>query len=561
MRLVLAGWIKETPGLTSMVFNVATSLLSFIPRALQVIRVLPTTDQVTIEAAARPTTADCPTCGTTSRRIHSVYRRVLSDLPWQGRPVTIRVTARRFRCRNPTCARQTFAERLAGVMALSSRRTGRLLDLQRHLALALGGEAGARLADRLAIPTSPDTLVRSALARARSEIARPTPRVLGIDDWAWRRGRRYGTVMVDLETNTVVDLLPDREALSVATWLREHPGVEIVARDRAGAYADGVRQGAPAAVQVADRWHLLRNLGDAVHGLADKNGAAAGRAAQKVRAYLQASAAKTPSPSAIPVPQAPTRAERASMASRTRRQARYEEAARLRAAGVSIKRIAAELGTERKTVRRWLRLGHAPSWKQPSSGSMLDPFAGVLTRRWNEGCRNAAQLWRDLIALGFRGRPSTVRHWIGKRRRAAAHDGLAAPLPPIWPVPRGYRLARLLMSDPSTLKAEDDLFRTHLLEKEPALGSAIAWALRLNALLRRKVTGDLDEILTAADGTLLARFAAGLRRDFAAISAALELPWTTSPVEGQISRLKMLKRTMYGRANFDLLRARVLHAA
>jgi len=232
----------------------------------------------------------------------------------------------------------------------------------------------------------------------------------------------------------------------------------------------------------------------------------------------------------------------------------------LQAAGASIKRIADELGTERKTVRRWLRLGRAPAWKQPPSGSILDPFVEFLTRRWNEGCRNAAQLWRDLTGLGFRGRASTVRHWVGKRRRAAEPDGLAiASLPPVWPVPRGYRLARLLMSDTATLKAEDDLFRSRLLNDAPALAAAVAWARRLSALLRRKVTGDLDEILTAAQDTLLARFAAGLRRDFNAVSAALVLPWTTSPVEGQISRLKMLKRTMYGRAGLDLLRARVLH--
>lgn len=390
--LVLYGWIKKTSGLTSMVLIVPASLLSFIPRALQVTSVLPATDQVTIEASPRPTAACCPTCGMASSRIHSVYRRVLSDLPWQGRPVTIRVAARRFRCPNPTCSRQTFAERLTGVMALSSRRTGRLCDLQRYVALAPGGQAGSRLAGRLAIPTSPDTLVRLALARSVGEAARPTPRVLGIDDWAWKRGRRYGTVMVDLETNTVVDLLPDREAATVATWLRERPGVEIVARDRAGAYAEGIRQGAPAAVQVADRWHLLRNLGDALQSLADKHSAAAGRAAQQVRAHLQASAAMTSSPAATTVLPMPTRAERASMASHARRQSRYEEAAVLRAAGASIKRIAAELGTERKTVRRWLRLGHAPSWKQPPNGSMLDPFVGVLTKRWNVGCRNAAQL-------------------------------------------------------------------------------------------------------------------------------------------------------------------------
>jgi transposase len=183
--------------------------------------------------------------------------------------------------------------------------------------------------------------------------------------------------------------------------------------------------------------------------------------------------------------------------------------------------------------------------------------------RWNEGCRNAAQLWRELVSLGFRGRPSTVRHWVSKRRRDGAGKGkiVADALPPIWPVPRGYRLGRLLMSETSRLTAEDELFRTKLLEEEPALASAVAWAQQFNALLRRKISGDLDAILTAAADTMLAQFAAGLRRDFAAISAALELPWITSPVEGQISRLKMLKRTMYGRAGFELLRARVLNAA
>ncbi len=534
-----------------------------MPSALQVRRVLPSPDGVTIEVTPRPTTAKCPTCGLASGYIHSGYRRVLSDLPWQGRPVTIRVAARRFRCPNRICSRQTFAERLDGVMALSSRRTGRLRDLQRHLALALGGEAGSRLAARLAIPASPDTLLRLA-SRNEPTLSRAMPRVLGVDDWAWRRGHRYGTVLVNLETNEVVDLLPDREAATLATWLRNRPGVEIVARDRAGAYADGIRQGAPDAVQVADRWHLLRNLGDAVRGLGDKHNAAAGRAAEHVRAHLCASAATAPLPPAptIVTPKL-TAAERASAGSRARRQARFEEAARLRAAGASIRRIAAELGTERKTVRRWLRLGHAPLWKQPSGDSILDPFIGFLTRRWNEGCRNAAQLWRELVQIGFRGRPSTVRHWLGKRRgRAVEQDGSAgARLLPAWPVPRGYRLARLLMADTSRLNTEDQIFMTRLLDEVPALGVTIEWAKRLNALLRRKVVGDLDEILSAADGTMLAKFAAGLRRDVAAISAALELPWTTSPVEGQISRLKMLKRTMYGRAGFKLLRARVLHAA
>ena len=466
-------------------------LLSFIPRALQVTRVLPAPDKVTIEATPRPTTADCPACGIATRRIHSVYRRVLSDLPWQGRPVKIEVTARRFRCPNQLCPRQTFAERLPGVMALSSRRTGRLRDLQQHLALALGGAAGARLAARLAIPVSPDTLLRSALERSCVEAPALTPRVLGIDDWAWRRGHRYGTMLVDLEKKAVIDLLPDREAATIANWLRKRSGVEIVARDRAGAYADGIRQGAPDAVQVADRWHLLRNLGDAVKDVADKHSGGAALAAQHVRAHLRASTA-TP-PSSVPTigPPKPSGAARASAASYARRQSRYEEAARLRAAGASIKRIAAELGTERKTVRRWLRLGHAPLWKQPAGDSILDPYVEFLTRRWNEGCHNAAQLWRDLVPLGFRGRPTTVRQWVGKRRRdTEAKDGPAlGRLPPVWPVPRGRQLARLLMTETSELNAEDRLFKVQLLADEPALDATISWAAQLNALLRRKVIG------------------------------------------------------------------------
>jgi transposase len=531
-----------------------------LPAGLLVQQVLPSPNHLVIVASLDQASAACPSCEAPSSHVHSRYERTLGDLPCQGQPVTLRVKVRRFRCPTPLCPRRTFAERLAGIAQPLARRTCRLGEQQRHVGLALGGQAGARLAAKLAMPTSPDTLLRLVRQRDPATPSLPPPRVLAVDDWAWRRGHRYGTVLVDLERNRVVDLLPDRQAETLATWLRQHPGVAVIARDRAGAYADGARQGAPDAVQVADRWHLLRNLGDAVQALADRHGSAL-RCAAQITAGTQAAAIAGPAvpPPDIPVPRPPTQAQRTSQAAFARRQARYEEAARLQADGVSLSRIAALLGAERKTVRGWLRRGHAAHWSKPQRGGVLVPHAAFLDRRWTQGCRNAAQLWRELVALGFRGRPSTVRKWARQRRPTEPHPAKGPAS--VWQLPARRRVAHLLMADAATLGETERAFITRLLDAEPALAEALAVAKRLHRVLRRDASESLADVLAAAEGTSLAHFAAHLQHDVEAVQAALELPWTTSPAEGQINRIKMLKRTMYGRAGFDLLRARVLHAA
>jgi transposase len=212
--------------------------------------------------------AFCPSCGQRSQRVHSRYRRQVADLPCAGIPVQWTLMARRFFCGNPDCSKTTFAERLPQVVAVWSRRTQRLLATQQNIGVAVGGEPGARLSRRLGMATSPDTLLR--LIHRLPEVPTKPVRVLGVDDWAWRRGQRYGTLLVDLEQSEPVDLLPDRTAEALAEWLKAHPTIEIISRDRAGVYADGARRGAPDAVQVADRWHLLHNLVEALERLFDR---------------------------------------------------------------------------------------------------------------------------------------------------------------------------------------------------------------------------------------------------------------------------------------------------
>lgn len=537
------------------------TLHSLLPAGLAVDRVTLDGDRVVVAAHVRAATAACPQCRRSSRRVHSRYSRRLGDLPWQGRVGELHLRVRRFRCAAPDCPRRIFAERLPTVAPPRIRRTRRLAEAQRTIALRAGGEPGARLATRLAMPVSGDTLLR--LIRAVPVPERPAPRVIGIDDWAWRKGQRYGTIVVDLERNRPIDLLPDRQADTVAAWLKARPGVEIVARDRAGAYADGVRQGAPGAIQVADRWHLLRNLSDALREVLTVHHrdlrAAARLAVAPAEAATEQAEPEEPAPPPVPDARPPTRREQRRAATHAARQARYEEVAALTARGWSQTRIAQTLGLDRKTVRVWLHAGQPPSWHRPAAGSLLDPFTDHLRRRWDEGCHNATRLWREIRALGFPGQSGLVRDWARPLRQVA--PGAASREPAAWGTPSRRRAAWLVVAGDDAIEATEQAFVTALIVRSPKLAQIIELARAFRAMVRGQRADELDGWLEAATNTALAGFAGGLKRDLAAVRAALSLPWSTGPVEGQISTLKTTKRTMNGRGGFDLLRHRVLEAA
>jgi transposase len=238
------------------------SLAALLPPGLIIEHVQIDEGGVAAVARGREAGSTCPDCGDLSRRVHSRYVRSLSDLPAHGRLVRIALTVRRFRCGNALCPRVIFAERFdEDIVAPYARRTARLQTIVHHLGLALGGRPGQGLARRLLMPVSKDTLLRTV--RARAPASRPASRVIGIDDWAWKRGHRYGSIVCDLERREIVDVLPDREAATVEAWLADHPEVEIVSRDRGGGYGQAVARAAPDVVQVADRWHLMENASQA----------------------------------------------------------------------------------------------------------------------------------------------------------------------------------------------------------------------------------------------------------------------------------------------------------
>jgi transposase len=223
------------------------SELRAAPAGSSLVRCARDDDLVTIFITMAAPTAPCPDCGHDAHRVHSRYSRRLADLPCFGVPVRLELTVRRFRCPSPGCPRRIFAERLPGFAGKHARTTDRLRRSHEAIGSALGGEAGSRLAVLVAMPTSPDTLLRRV--KRLEDVPGPPPRVVGIDDWAWRKGHRYGTVVVDLERGDVVDLLPDRDADTVAAWLKAHPGVEVVSRDRSSTYAQAATEGAPQAAQ------------------------------------------------------------------------------------------------------------------------------------------------------------------------------------------------------------------------------------------------------------------------------------------------------------------------
>ena len=496
----------------------------------------------------------CPGCRQASRRIHSRYRRRLNDLPWEGIPVRIELRVRRFFCETEDCGHHIFTERLPKTVQRYARRTCRLSEALERIALVLGGSAGSRLAEQLGILASDSTLLRQLRRKAVATTAQ-APRVLGIDDWAWRKGRRYGTNLCDLERGKVVDLLPDRSAESTAQWLRAHPGTEIISRDRASLYAEAATKAAPQAAQVADRWHLLHNMSEALFGALVPHHRLLTEVAQVTAG--RAKAATSPDAQLPLSARPPSRKQRAQEENRERRLARYEAVMEQLRQGTSQREIARSCGLRRQTVRRWISARSFPERRPSSHATTVDQHQGHLEQRWQQGCHNAAQLWRELREQGFTGQSRIVRDWIRKHCGSRRHRTGQQPSASTPPRSSPRQVAWLLLKQPEDARS----YLQELCRRAPGIATCASLAREFCRIIRQRDAAAWPGWRDAAPASSLANFAKHLCRNEEAVLAALQQPWSNGPVEGHVHRLKLIKRSMYGRANFDLLRLRVLNAA
>ena len=521
-----------------------------------------------IYARSTCTEACCPLCGVSSTKPHSYYTRKPQDLTWVGKEYRLVLCVRRFFCKENSCPQKIFVERFGEALPVYSRKTGRMLRLIEILGFALGGKAGAWVAQQIGIDISADTVIRILLKKPDQEF--PTPKVLGIDDWSFRKGKTYGTILVDLEKQQTIDLLPDREAETLIQWLKDHPGVEIISRDRASAYSAGAEEGAPEAIQVADRWHLLKNVRELFQKIFEANRRVLIQAceqfeptgkAEKAEGFLD----KTLEINGQQIKEEPTDEKetisKELMNTKSQQEINYDKVKLLHAQKVKVSKIAREVGISRGTVYKYINADVFPQ-KSPKR-CLLTPYLPFLNKRIKAGLKKV-ELWQEVVKLGYKGNYRGFCHVMcqyypeekkGKNATSPKPDYLKQYSP--------RRLSYLLIKKEDKQTDADKQFFQHLYETAPSIKQATELILELCEMIRKRKGDQFDDWLNRAENsemTQIVNFAAGIRSDYEAVKNACTIEWSNGQVEGQVNRLKMIKRQMYGRAGFQLLRKRVVHA-
>lgn len=522
-----------------------------LPRGWQTCRQITGADGITLHLSATRKTASCPECLARSNSVHSCRRRRIQHLPCSGQALWLVFAIRHWYCRNPSCSRKIFAESLAPFAGPQQQSSALLKNLQLQLGLIAGGEAGRRAAVSSGIQISADTLLRRVV-QAPEQTENRT-RHVGIDEWAWHRGHRYGTLIVNLDTHRPLVLLPGREQRTLAAWFKKYPEIQVVSRDRGGIYALAARDGASQAIQVADRWHLLKNIGDALERMMYRH-------MPLIRLVATELSPKKQNTEASLVPTSTLRRpERIKRERRDKRYQRWAEVDSLHKKGCGIREISRITGLSRVTVRRWIQSKAFPEIStKPSRPGLLEPWQEWLEEQRINGNHNAGQLWREMVNVGFTGSETTVRDAVAKWRKQV-NSPVIAPVR----LPSASRVSRWLMPW-RMIRGEENYasrFIESMCQKEPQLKMAQQLSPDFYRMLKTKNKSQLNQWFSdvSQSGLIdLQRVAASMEADATAIHEAISSRWSNGVVEGHVNRLKMLKRQMYGRAGFELLRRRVM---
>jgi transposase len=525
-------------------------------------------EAITVVVTTSSSETQCPLCHGRSARIHSRYVRNVADIPWMGCAVRLELHTRRFFCLNKDCVRQIFTERMPTVVAPYARRTMRLTDVLTLIGFALGGVAGQRLVEGMGLVSSPDTLLR--LIRAQPEEQAPPPRVLGVDDFSFCKRKSYGTILIDLERRRPIDLLPDREAATLETWLKAHEGIEVISRDRGGPYAEGARAGAPDAQQVADRWHLLVNLSDALKIFFTRKQTHLKTLVQKPSETFAIEEEKQLPPWYKGCTNSKTKRNDVHHQERVDR---YHQVHELRTQGAEITLIAHQTGLSRQTVHTYLKMEHPPERKTGKrSGSVIDPYKEYIVKRWNDGVRNAQQVYRELKEMGYTGSDQPIQRYyvqfrkekdFRKFKQVDPSQETPVKAPPRRP-PTASQVAHWMTFKEDQRLEWQQKHLTHLCEADQEIREANELIQEFTSMLRERKGECFDAWLVKIEQQgipELCGFAQSLKKDYQAVKAGLTLTWSQGPVEGHVHRLKLLKRQAYGRASFQTLRKRVLRCS
>ncbi|KAA6432236.1 ISL3 family transposase [Dyadobacter flavalbus] len=505
-------------------------------------------NQVCIYVQSNQHNCLCPGCSNPSKRVHSYYTRKFRDVPAFGNPCTLLLKARKFYCLQDECPVKIFTERFCNHFLPYRRSTTRLHHVCLNLALQTGGKLAERIAKLMNIQISDTSLLRIVNNEHLPEAE--TPYALGIDDWAYKKRGRYGSILVNLENRRIIDILNDREACSIERWLKVHPGIGIITRDRYGNYIKGATSGAPQALQVTDRWHLLKNLGEAANKIITREYARMNKIT-KTEEILYTEPLNTSDPDTSPV-------------SDGIRKQRFDYLKKLQNDGLSIKRMAKLLGMHRQTVKKYMAMQILPRKIYNDQGMVEQYFPYIRQRMQENKDLYLKTLWTELKERGYNGAYSTLSDALiyygirlGKKvsRQQLPNSGRMSFKP--------SKVAMIFLTAEEKLTDRQRELLQKVCEKSTELTITLSLIRAYRQIMTNKNGSKLKDWIDKAKSSGIKemfRFAEGLLTDYAATESALSLPWSNGPVEGNVNKLKTIKRQMYGRASFELLRKRLVLA-